>query len=138
MEINFFNEDINIPDLNFKALKKWIHQVITGYSKETGDLNYIFCSDEYLLLMNKEYLQHDYYTDIITFNYCVENIISGDIFISLDRVNENADKFDSQSTEIYRVIIHGVLHLIGFDDHTDEDRIQMRNAEDNALSKIDF
>jgi len=133
MNINFFSEDVDLPEIDFSKIKEWISEVVSGYNKSVGDLNYIFCSDDYLLKINKEYLQHDYYTDIITFNYCEENIISGDIFISLDRVSENADEFNTNDTELYRVIIHGVLHLVGFEDHTDEEKQEMRNAEDTAL-----
>jgi len=136
MEINFFNEDTSLPELDYFSVKDWIQTIIVGHSYKVGDINYVFCSDEYLLQMNKEHLQHDYYTDIITFNYCQDDLISGDIFISVDRVNDNALKFDTLETEIYRVIIHGILHLIGFDDHNDEEKQQMRSEEDKALSQI--
>ncbi len=136
MEINFFNEDIALPALDYNSLEKWIIKVIDAYRREAGSLNFIFCSDDYLLEMNKKHLNHDYYTDIITFNYCESNLISGDVFISLDRVKENASKFKSKDTELLRVMIHGLLHLIGLDDHTEKEKLKMREAENKALEMI--
>ena len=125
-----------MPNLNFDEVKKWIDKLIVQYKKKTGDINYIFCSDNYLLEINKQYLNHDFYTDIVTFDYCEGEMISGDIFISLDRVAENAKLYDSQKTELYRVMIHGVLHLIGLEDHSDEEKNLMRKAEDEALNLL--
>lgn len=136
MNIVFFNEDTQMPNLNFDEVKKWIDKLIVQYKKKTGDINYIFCSDNYLLEINKQYLNHDFYTDIVTFDYCEGEMISGDIFISLDRVAENAKLYDSQKTELYRVMIHGVLHLIGLEDHSDEEKNLMRKAEDEALNLL--
>lgn len=136
MEINFFNEDIDFPEIDTKSLIRWISSVISSYSKETGSINYIFCSDEYLLKVNQDYLNHNYYTDIITFNYCEEKTISGDIFISLDTVNSNSEEYNTKETEIYRVMIHGVLHLIGLNDHSDDEKSEMRAAEDKALNLL--
>lgn len=137
MSINLFNEDIENPEINAESINKWIVSVVNSYDKVLGDLNFIFCSDKYLLKINKEYLQHDFYTDIITFDYCDKEIIAGDIFISLERVSENAEKFNTQDTELYRVIIHGVLHLLGFDDHSDEEKVIMRQKEDVALGMLE-
>jgi len=134
MAIYFYNEDVDLPDFKELEMEKWIVEVATLHARIAGDLNFIFCSDDYLLQVNKEYLNHDYYTDIITFNYCEEKTISGDIFISLDRVNDNASQLKTQDTELYRVIIHGVLHLIGFEDHTDEEKLTMRAKEDEAIN----
>ena len=136
MEINFFNEEIDLPNLDFLKLKKWIQKIITFYNKKPGIINYIFCSDDYLLEINQKYLQHNYYTDIISFDYCEEEIISGDIYISIDRVNDNASKYETKDTELYRVIIHGILHYIGLDDHTVEERKEMRSAEDKAIKML--
>lgn len=133
MSIVFFNEDVDMPNLNFDKVRLWIGRIIRHYNKNTGDINYIFCSDDYLLQINKEYLNHDFYTDIVTFNSCEDSIISGDIFISLDRVSENAEEYNTKDSELFRVIIHGVLHLVGLDDHSDEDKTIMRKAEDDAL-----
>ena len=136
MEINLFNEDIVLPELDYPSLEKWINQVVVDYKKQIGDLNFIFTSDEYMLEINKKHLEHEFYTDIITFNYCEEDTISGDIFISIDRVKENARKFQTEDTELFRVIIHGVLHLIGLNDHSDEEKLKMRAAENEALLKL--
>ena len=134
MAIYFYSEDVDLPDFKDLKIEKWIVKVATLHSRIAADLNFIFCSDDYLLQVNKEYLNHDYYTDIITFNYCEENTISGDIFISLDRVSDNANQLKTEDTELFRVIIHGVLHLVGFEDHTDEEKSTMRAKEDEAIN----
>lgn len=133
MAISFFNEEVNKPKIEYRKIKTWIKAIIESSGKSIGDINYIFCSDEYILKINLEYLNHDYFTDIITFNYCNENIISGDIFISIDTVNNNANEFGTKDTEIFRVMIHGILHLIGFDDNIEIDKKIMREEEDKAL-----
>ncbi|MBN2776560.1 MAG: rRNA maturation RNase YbeY [Bacteroidales bacterium] len=133
MNIVFFNEDVEMPGLNFDKVILWISKIIEDYKKIVGDINYIFCSDEYLLQINREYLNHDFYTDIVTFNSCEGSTISGDIFISIDRVTENAEEYNTQDSEIFRVIIHGVLHLVGLDDHSEKEKSIMRKAEDDAL-----
>jgi rRNA maturation RNase YbeY len=137
MNVIFFNEGIDFPNIDTMKIIKWVNQVVEFYSKIAGDINYIFCSDDYLLEINTKYLEHDFYTDIVTFNYCEDNLISGDIFISLDRVKENATEYNTQDSELLRVIIHGVLHLIGLDDHSDEERLIMRKAEDDAIKSFD-
>ncbi len=117
-------------------LKSWINNVISSEKKKTGQINYTFLTDEELLEINKSFLQHNFYTDIITFPTSnSEEIISGDIFISIDRVKENAESnnvtFDN---ELKRVIVHGVLHLLGYDDHTDNEKIIMRRKEDYYIN----
>ncbi len=132
--INFFNENIDLPLLPFPALKKWILKTIESYNFKTGDISIIYCSDEYLLKINQSYLNHDYYTDIITFNYNIKNKISGDIFISVDTVRVNAVEFNvSEQDEFLRVIIHGILHLIGFDDQNEDQILEMREKENIAI-----
>ncbi len=139
MNILFFNEDIDKFDFDSGLCQTWILNCIENFNKSVGDLNFIFTSDNYLLEINKQYLQHDYYTDIITFDYCVENTISGDIYISIDRVKENALEYKQSFTqELHRVIIHGVLHLIGLNDHSDSEKKEMRNAENECLKKINL
>jgi len=113
----------------------WLTQVCEGHKKELGEVNLIFCSDEYLLKLNKSHLNHDYYTDIITFGYCENDRIIGDLFISVDRVKENAETFKVGFTnELNRVIVHGVLHLIGFGDKSVKESAEMRLLENDALS----
>ncbi len=116
----------------------WIKLAIQEESHQIGDLFYHFCSDDFLLKINQDYLQHDSLTDIITFPLSVQSeIISGEIFISIDRVSENASALQTGfEREFARVLIHGVLHLLGYDDHTDEDKLQMRAKEDYYLSLL--
>ena len=114
---------------------RWIGRAIAQEGKEAGGLNYIFCSDEYLLKKNQEFLDHDTYTDIITFDYCVGNLVIGDVFISIERVKENSDTFKVDfKDELDRVLIHGALHLMGYQDKTKEEQKQMRSKEDFYLS----
>jgi rRNA maturation RNase YbeY len=138
-DIELFFEDISSFDINQEYTSQQIIQLIREESKESGDISVIFCSDEYLLEMNKKHLNHDYYTDIITFNYVEGKLISGDLFISTDRIKENANKFRvSFHEELYRVILHGVLHLIGYNDKTEEQKKVMREKENYYLQKIKF
>jgi rRNA maturation RNase YbeY len=105
--------------------------------KEVGDISIIFCSDDYLLDINKQYLNHDYYTDIITFDYVEKNVISGDLFISMDRVVENAKQYEIPVLkELYRVVFHGVLHLVGFNDKSKEEKRTMTRKENQYLEKV--
>jgi len=135
--IDFNFEEIDKPNINLELVEKWINKVVRSNNKSVGDLPYIFCSDEYLLEINKEYLNHNYFTDIITFNYCEGDVVSGDIFISVDTVLDNANTFDvSFDNELNRVIIHGILHLIGFDDKTDEDQEEMTRQENISLELL--
>lgn len=118
-------------------LEPWIKTVITKENKTLGEINYIFCTDEYLLEKNQTFLNHNTYTDIITFDYSEENQISGDIFISIERVKENARKFAVEfETELKRVMIHGVLHLIGYKDKSEDEQKLMREKENFYLEEI--
>ena len=134
IEYNFI--DTEILDFNPEFFGLWISDVITDNGFTLQELSYVFCTDDYLLDMNKQYLQHDYFTDVITFNYNEDISLSGDVFISYDRVKDNAkllgvSKFD----ELCRVMVHGVLHLCGFNDKTKEEELEMREMEDKYLNK---
>lgn len=132
--IEFCSEDRNVPFKNEADVKTWLVKILKSYNNTLGELNYIFCSDTYLLELNKEHLNHDYYTDVITFDYCEGNVISGDIFISVDMISFNAEKFlKSKENELYRVMAHGLLHLCGLKDKSDTEARKMRDAEDMAL-----
>lgn len=135
--INLFFEDVENFDLDPVFLTSWLSGTCVEELKVLEEVNLIFCSDEYLLKLNIEYLQHDYYTDIISFDYCEDDKILGDLFISKDRVLENSiDNNVSFELELQRVIVHGVLHLCGYKDKTDEEAALMRSKEDFYLSKI--
>lgn len=137
--IEFYFEDIKAISFHEDFLKNQIESLVINEKYELGELTVVYCSDEFLLAMNKQYLNHDYYTDIITFDYVEKNVISGDLFISLDRVNENAENYGiSQLKELYRVVLHGVLHLVGYKDKTDEEQEEMTKMEEFYLAKIDF
>lgn len=113
----------------------WLRLVAESEIRRLGDINIIFCSDNYILDMNQKYLGHDYFTDIITFDYCQGDVLSGDLFISVDSVRENAKDFGQEfQQELARVMVHGILHLIGYDDHTKTQQKQMRAKEDYYLS----
>lgn len=134
MGIYFYNEDVAFPAIKKRSTSGWIKQVIADKGMKSGDISFIFCSDSYLLDVNRKYLDHDYFTDIITFDYVEGNVVSGDIFISVERVIENAGLFGNRvSDELNRIIIHGVLHLLGFKDKTDEDKLFMTKEEDMCL-----
>jgi probable rRNA maturation factor len=134
--INFFNEDVDFVLKDKLKIKRWIKQVVETEQNKLGDINIIFCSDDHLLEVNKQYLNHDYYTDIITFNYNTEKI-NGDLFISLDRVNDNANTNNvPRGTELLRVIIHGVLHLLGYNDKTKKEETIIRAKEDAFLELL--
>ncbi len=134
--INFFYEDVSFRPKLIRNKKSWIKKVIEAEHRKLGVLNYIFCSDAVLLSINVKYLNHDTLTDIITFNNSEDkNIIEGDIYISIERVKENANKFISNfENELGRVMIHGVLHLLGYSDKTPAQKITMRKKEDACLS----
>lgn len=137
--VEFYFEDIDPISIHENILDLQLNSLIKKELKEVGDITVIFCSDEYLLEMNKEYLNHDYYTDIITFDYVEGNVISGDLFISVDRVRDNAVQFDSTLLkELYRVVFHGTLHLVGYKDKTEDEKVVMRSKEDSYLSEVDF
>jgi rRNA maturation RNase YbeY len=132
--IFFFNEDISLPKIEKAKYKNWIKSIITAYNSKVGDINFIFCSNDYILDINTKYLSHNYFTDIITFNYNESEIISGDIFISLETVESNSLEYAVPfSEELKRVMIHGILHLLGFDDATDEQKSIMRSKETEAI-----
>lgn len=136
--IHYFFEDIDFKLDNSNKISSWISDVISKEKYNLTSINYIFCSDEHLLKVNREYLKHDYYTDIITFNNSEDdNHIESDLFISIDRVTENAkvnvEPFDK---ELNRVMIHGVLHLLGYNDKTKEEQIMMREKENAYLSLL--
>jgi probable rRNA maturation factor len=136
----FKNENLKFTLRNKTILKKWISATINKEKRKVGDITFIFCSDEYLLHINKQYLQHDTYTDIITFDYSEGDSaqpVSGDIFISIERVKENAEKFSTTfENELHRVIIHGVLHLLGYKDKTKVAKAQMTSKEDYYLKQL--
>jgi probable rRNA maturation factor len=137
LKIHFHTEEISFSVLQEEKICYWIESIISEYGFITGELSFVFCSDEYLLKLNKTFLNHDYYTDVITFNDNVDRIINGDIYISIDRVRENAASFSvSDNEELKRVMIHGVLHLVGFSDDTDDLKLIIRQAEDRALQKV--
>lgn len=134
MAINFSNNDIKFSLKEKTKLKNWIKKVVELQNKKVGEINYLFCDDEHALEVNQTYLNHDTYTDIITFDYVEGNLISGDILISVDRVGDNAGKFGVPfEQELHRVIIHGVLHLLGNKDKTDAEAKKMRAKENEAL-----
>jgi len=138
--IEFFSEDIDFSLKDTEQVSDWIASVIAQHGQELSSLTYVFCSDEYLYKMNVEYLDHDTLTDIITFNSADENgIIEGDIFISIDRVRDNASDVGTSFTdELHRVIIHGVLHLLGLKDKSEQEAALMRKEEDSSLSLRKF
>lgn len=135
--VNIFFEDTEILDLNPEFFVSWLCDTCSSEGKVLGEVNLIFTSDEYLLKMNVEHLNHDYYTDIITFDFTKDDNIIGDLFISVDRVYDNADQLNvSRETELNRVVVHGVLHLIGFGDKSDAEAKVMREKENHYLSQL--
>ena len=135
--ITFQTEHIEMPAIDQAKIRTWVKAIAATYGKRVGDISYFFCDDEKILEVNREYLQHDYYTDIITFDYCEGNRISGDLFISLDTVRSNAEMLNTNyNTELHRVIIHGVLHLCGINDKGPGEREIMEAAENKALSLL--
>ena len=136
--IRFSTLDVEMPPIDPQKAKRWICQVSENHDKRVGELYYYFCSDEKLLEINRARLGHDFYTDIVTFPLTdCATVLSSEFCISLDRVKENAATFGrSHESELHRVIIHGVLHLIGFDDHTDEEEKVMREKEEEALKLL--
>ncbi len=136
--INYFSNYKNFELSNPENVTAWIKDAVDREGKRVGEVQYIFCEDEYLLDINKRFLQHDYYTDIVTFPLGEsDKIVSGEIYISIDRVHENAEMNRvSFENELSRVIIHGVLHLIGYDDHSEEEKKEMRSKEDYYLNLL--
>lgn len=135
MAISFYAEEIELPTINQEAVAQWVRAVAATYGKKVGDICYIFCSDEKILEVNRQYLQHDYYTDIITFDYTEKNKIAGDLFISLDTVKSNSETLHTPYTEeLHRTIIHGILHLCGINDKGPGEREIMEANENKALA----
>ena len=132
--ITYSSENIKMPSFKKREVTKWIRNVANSYGKKVGEIGYLFCDDEKILEVNREYLQHDYYTDIITFDYDEGNTINGDLVISLDTVRTNAEQFGkTYEEELLRVIIHGILHLCGINDKGPGEREIMEAAENKAL-----
>ena len=126
-----------MPAIKKRETTNWVRAVAATYGKRVGEIAYIFCSDQKILEVNREYLQHDYYTDIITFDYCDGNVLAGDLFISLDTVRTNSEQFGTPyAEELYRVIIHGILHLCGINDKGPGEREIMEDAENKALALL--
>jgi len=137
--IQFIAEDIELPAIAKRKVTAWIKDVAAIYNKKCGDIAFVFCNDERILQVNNQYLQHDYYTDIISFDYSTDLTISGDLFISIDTVKSNSEAFGTDfNQELHRIMIHGILHLCGNDDKTPELRIQMTTKENAALALFDF
>lgn len=135
--IQYFSENIPMPALKKQKINRWIKQTANNYEKKVGEIAYIFCNNERILEINRQYLQHDYYTDIITFDDSTDSTISGDIFISLETVKSNAEDFSVDfEEELHRVIIHGILHLCGQDDITPELKAEMIRKENKALEEL--
>lgn len=135
--ISFNADDVKMPKFGHREVTKWIKAVAAGYGYKIGEVAYVFCSDNRILEVNKEYLGHDYFTDIITFDYTENQKINGDIFISVDTVSRNAEEYNVPFyEELMRVMIHGVLHLTGQDDKTDREFREMKRKEDNALKML--
>ena len=135
--ITFSSDNIPMPTLNIPQVERWIRAVAAQYGFAVGELNYVFCDDEKILAVNREFLQHDYYTDIITFDYSTRTRVNGDIYISLDTVASNAQQVGAPYIqELHRIIIHGLLHLTGQADKTPETKAQMTAKEEDALAKI--
>ena len=134
--IRYFTEDIDFAFKGKSVHNAWLKAVSEDEGRRPGQISVIFCSDPYLLEINRKYLGHDYYTDIITFDYSEGDTISGDLFISVDTVRSNAEYYSADfKDELDRVIVHGVLHLIGYDDHTDEQSAEMRARENHYLER---
>ncbi|NEW81611.1 MAG: rRNA maturation RNase YbeY [Mariniphaga sp.] len=134
MSILYNAEEVKKPKLRYRIVSTWLKLVVLKYGFITGELSYIFCNDEYLKSINSKYLNHDYYTDIVTFDYREGKVVSGDMFISVDRVIENAELFQCNvNDEFLRVIVHGLLHLLDFNDSNDLEKLIMREKENECI-----
>ena len=130
-------EGVEMPCIDTEKITAWIKEVAATYGKKVGEVAYLFCSDEHILKVNRQFLQHDYYTDVITFDYCHGRVLSGDIVLSLDTVRTNAEQFNTPyETELHRVIIHGILHLCGINDKGPGEREIMEGEENKALALL--
>lgn len=137
--IEVFFEEIPALDINESMLVNKVNALIINELKKAGNICIVFCSDKYLLDINRQYLDHNYYTDIVTFDYVENSTISGDLFISIDRVKENAEKYNTSFVkELFRVVFHGILHIIGYNDKTEDEKMKMRQMENYYLSEVDF
>lgn len=133
--ITYNAEDVKLPTIKKRETTRWIKKVAATYGRKVGEIGYMFVNDEKILEVNNEYLGHDYYTDVITFDYCEGDSLNGDIVISLDTVRTNAEKFGkTYEEELYRVIIHGILHLCGINDKGPGEREIMEENENKALA----
>ncbi len=133
--ISYNTIDVKMPALPHRETSAWVREVAAMHGKRIGEVAYVFCGDEKILEVNRQYLQHDYYTDIITFDYCEGDVLSGDLFISLDTVRTNAEQYGKDyDDELHRVIIHGILHLCGINDKGPGEREIMEAEEDRALA----
>jgi rRNA maturation RNase YbeY len=133
--ITYSAENVKFPNIKRRETTAWIRRVAATYGKKVGEVGYLFCDDEHILEVNNDYLGHDYYTDIITFDYCEGNVLNGDLVISLETVESNAELFHKEyDEELHRVIIHGILHLCGHNDKRPGEREQMEAAENRALA----
>ncbi|MGL5317802.1 MAG: rRNA maturation RNase YbeY [Bacteroidales bacterium] len=131
----YYNEGCEMPPIKKQEVNNWIKEVAALYNCKVGNLSYIFCNDDKILEINRKYLEHDYFTDIITFDYTENNKIGGDIFISVDTVKSNSEEYKTDyMDELHRIIIHGVLHLCGVKDKEPEERANMIKKEDEALA----
>lgn len=136
--VSFQSDGVDIPRLDLAKIGRWLTEIASGYGRHIGDLVYRFCSDEVILQSNRQFLGHDYYTDIITFDYSIGNKVGADILISLDTVRSNADELNvPYEQELHRVMAHGLLHLCGLKDKSPQERAEMESAENNALSLLD-
>ncbi len=135
--ITYNTENVKMPAIRKRDTTAWIRRVAATYQKKVGEVGYLFCDDEHILQVNREYLGHDYYTDIITFDYCEDDVLNGDLVISLDTVRSNAELFGKPyDEELHRVIIHGILHLCGINDKGPGEREIMEAAENKALALL--
>ena len=135
--IEYHVDQVSFPAIDVAKVTSWIERVVGGYGKRVGEVHYIFCSDERILEVNRQFLGHDYYTDIITFDYTEGKHISGDLFISLDTVRSNAEQLGvTYGNELHRVVIHGILHLCGINDKGPGEREVMEAAENRALALL--
>lgn len=137
--IRFFAEDTPYQLRKRNLLRQWLQQVVAEHGKKLDELSIVICSDDFLLSVNQEYLNHDYFTDIITFDYGEDNSVSGDVFVSIDRVRDNAKELGLKVTdELHRVLVHGILHLLGYSDKSKAEKQEMRTKEDYCLTLREF
>jgi rRNA maturation RNase YbeY len=138
MSITFLTENVELPkQFRKRSTSQWIKETAAKYGKTIGSIAYIFCDDKTIIDINRQYLKHDYYTDVITFDYSENDKLSGDIFISIDTVKTNAEKFKTDyHEELHRVMIHGILHLCGYEDKTQAGKKNMREKEDELLTVL--